>query len=221
MTTDVRDVERAWERRRRGANENPDGMRFTRAILRELAKGQPVTPVRAAELDDDVTEQQVADLFQGAAKQGAEVNGDGALVGSALTLNPTPHRFRVDGNDLYAWCSLDTLFLPALIDAVAEVESTCPVTGETIRLTVGPEGVRSYHPPTARTSVVVPGQTPSCEVDAATGPDSATCTQMNFFATPEAAAEWVNQHAGVEILTIEEANRVARTFAEDPACDCC
>ena len=221
MTTALSEIRDAWEQRRDASDWDPTQMEFVKTILRELAKGTPVSPARAAEILPGVDEDSMADAFARASEMGAEVDGDGALVGNALTLNPTSHRFRVNGNDLYAWCSLDTLFLPMLIGETAAVESTCPVTGETIRLIVGPEGVRSYEPPTARASVVVPGETPSCDVDAKTGPASATCTQMQFFANPEAAAAWAEDHPGVAILTIEEAGHVAHALADNPCGDCC
>ena len=68
---------------------------------------------------------------------------------------------------------------------------------------------------------MIPGTTPSCEVDAVTGPTSSLCSQMHFFATPEAAETWVSNYPGTAVLTLEEANQVARTFTEDRCCDCC
>lgn len=78
------------------------------------------------------------------------------MVGAALTTRPTPHRFRVRGNDLYAWCALDAIFLPGLIDATAEVRSTCPETGQKIHLDVAPDRVESWLRGTGVLSVVIP-----------------------------------------------------------------
>lgn len=80
-------------------------------------------------------------------------------------------------------------------------------------LTVSSAGVVDYSPDTARITVVVPGHTPASDPDGTTGPTSATCSQMHFFAHPESAASWTAHHPGVEILTIEEAERVARVLA--------
>jgi alkylmercury lyase len=57
-----------------------------------------------------------------------------------LALPAMPHRLQVDGRTLHAWCAWDTLFLPQLIGKPAGVESTCPTTEQTIRLTVTPDG---------------------------------------------------------------------------------
>src|SRR5262245_22737561 len=35
-----------------------------------------------------------------------------ASSGRSLTLHPTPHRFTVNGRQLYTWCALDTLIFP-------------------------------------------------------------------------------------------------------------
>jgi alkylmercury lyase len=43
-----------------------------------------------------------------------------------LSIRPMPHRLTVTGRTLYAWCAFDTLFLPELLGAAAEVESRCP-----------------------------------------------------------------------------------------------
>ena len=64
----------------------------------------------------------------------------GNVVGAALTTLPTPHRVSFGGSfgdsfggDLFAWCALDTLFIPGLLDQTADVESTCPVSNSPIR----------------------------------------------------------------------------------------
>ncbi len=60
------------------------------------------------------------------------------------------------GKELYAWCSLDTLFIPGLLGEDAEISSTCPVSGDPIRLRVTPAGVQNFSPPDAVVSIVLP-----------------------------------------------------------------
>ena len=74
----------------------------------------------------------------------------------SLTTTKTPHALSLEGRTLYAWCALDTLFIPGLLDQVAEVESTCPTSGTRVRLIVTPEGVTSVDPTHAVLSVVLP-----------------------------------------------------------------
>jgi alkylmercury lyase len=92
-----------------------------------------------------------------ARRRSVQVDDDGAVVGAALTLRPTPHRFRVRGHDLYAWCGFDALFLPIVLGERAEVASTCPVTGEAIHLTVEADGtVSGAEPPGVVVGIVGP-----------------------------------------------------------------
>ncbi len=111
-----------------------------------------------------------ADLLVDLAASGMEVDGNGHVVGAALTTRRTPHRLLLGGRDLYAWCALDTLFLPGLLDQTAEVRSTCPVTGAEIRLTVAPDRVEECAPPGTVLTVVVPGDSHTGR----TGPASPT-----------------------------------------------
>ena len=108
--------------------------------------------------------------------------------------------------------ALDALFLPGLIGEIAKVESTCPVTGEAIYLTVTPEGVAEYSPPGAVLSITVPGISCCTDDSSSTdqvGPQSEACSHMVFFASGEAAAEWQKEHPGVAILRVEDAFRLA------------
>lgn len=150
---------------------------------------------------------------------GAEFDSQGNLVGCVLSLNPTPHRFQVDGQKLYAWCALDTLFLPALLQKPAQVESTCPTTDANIRLTIAPEGVKAVETASTVVSVVVPGITPDCDQCAHAGPRSPTCSQMHFFSSREAASTWLVTHPEVAILSIDEAWQLANAVWVEPVGD--
>ena len=96
------------------------------ALYRLIAKGRPVT---AEELSaaSGVPGPAVHDMLT--RWHGVQRSADGAVTAFwGLTLSKTKHRFRVDGCDLHTWCAWDTLFLPPLLGAVAEVESACPVS---------------------------------------------------------------------------------------------
>ena len=87
-----------------------------------------------------------------------ELDDHGRVVAfSGLSLTPTGHRFTVGGRQLYAWCAWDTLFLPALLDQPAHVESSCPVTGAPVRLAVDQSGVRHVDPEDVGVSFPPPG----------------------------------------------------------------
>lgn len=167
---------------RPGEVDEATGLR--RAVLGILADGEPVSAAdiaAAAGLTLEEGERRLRD-WQTA---GYEFDEHGRLVGAALTLRPTPHRFEVRGNQLYAWCGFDTLFLPILLGEPARVRSTCPVTGAPVVLTVAADGtVASAQPPGAVVAVVGPQVTSCCTT---TGPASPVCTQMPLFASRVAA----------------------------------
>jgi alkylmercury lyase len=207
-TPTLEDALRAWSSTYEGhSQEEIDRrVRMQTQIVRALAEGRPLTPVRFAEVTG-LPLDTVRELLPSLERIGLEFDAEGSLIGAVLTLRPTPHRLRIRGREFHAWCSLDTLFLPGLLDEPAEVESTCPVTHAPIRLDVTPEGVTGYAPPSTVSSVVLPGL--SCTRDR-TGPRSPVCNQMHFFATRAAAETWAKDHPGVAILTIEESFELAR-----------
>ncbi len=166
------DAKRAWARGYEGLSQQQIDQRVLafRALLQGIADHGAVSPEEfGAELGIDPS--RAKELFEGLATVGVQVDSGGNVVGAALTAQESPHRIEVGGKDLYAWCALDTLFIPGLLGEAAEVESKCPVSGETVRLTVTPEGVQKIFPTDAVLSVAIPGvggiQTP-------TGPASPT-----------------------------------------------
>lgn len=119
--TDLQEIITKWKpgRQREGqASSLTDTMSLTTQILDAIAGGYPVSTERLAQrtgLEADT----VDGIFGQMRSAGSEFNADGHLVGNVLTQNPTPHRFNVDGGKLYAWCALDTLFLPGLMGRTA------------------------------------------------------------------------------------------------------
>jgi len=140
-----------------------------------------------------------------------ERDGDGNVVGIAgLSQNQHAHRFTVNGIRLATWCAWDALFLPVMLQQTALVTSRCPVTGETIRLTITPEGVTSKHPESAAISIVIPQPTTS-GLESVEEIWMTFCHHIHFFSSPQAAQEWVAARGQkIAILTIEEAFELGR-----------
>jgi alkylmercury lyase len=182
--------------------------KLARQILHLLAEGETVTPERLAEVSGQPVEL-IRMTFTSLQNCGCELNEQGALVGDALTLTPTPHRFRVKGRDLYAWCALDTLFLPALIDRTAEVTSTCPQTGATMRLTVSPDCIEQVSPAETHLSIIF---TPGCT----SGIQGTFCGQIHVFASRNAAIQWVGKRTDFAVLSISEAYELSRQVYVEP-----
>ena len=112
-------------------------------LLRELAKGSPVSKDALAQLLGWSADKVLALLEMA---PDTEYDDNGHVIGYGISLRKTPHAFEVDGQRLYTWCAFDTLIFPAMIGKTARVASHCPQTGEPISLTVGPNEVRHLEP---------------------------------------------------------------------------
>jgi len=131
---------------------------------------------------------------------------DGRIVGYwGLALTEMAHRFIVNGQTLYTWCAWDSLFIPQILGKPARVESTCPVTGDKIRLTVAPDGVKELDPASAVMSFVRPeaGQIRENVI-------LNFCHFVHFFSSAEAGSQWILEHKGNFILSIDEAYYLAQ-----------
>src|SRR5260370_36111503 len=83
-----------------------------REVVRLLARGHPVTPERLARALQ-MTAERVAGALAGLAD--LQVDQGGNILGWALTLIPTPQRFRMNGQTSYTWRGLDALTYPRLL----------------------------------------------------------------------------------------------------------
>jgi alkylmercury lyase len=175
-----------------------------RELLRLLSVGEPVTIAElaaAAGIPADRVERAVAGWND------TEYDERGRIVGWGLTLRPTPHRFNIDGRQLYTWCALDTLFFPAVIGRPARVESPCAATGALVKLRVDPTaGVSALDPPSAVVSIATPERMNSVR--------SAFCNPGRFFANPDAARDWQSKHPGMDVLSVVDAHRASRPLSE-------
>jgi alkylmercury lyase len=181
-----------------------EGQELIPHAIRLLAGGEPVALERLAAAAGWPLEAVDAALTT---QTSAERDDRGRLVGLALTLRPTTHRFAVDGRTLFAWCASDTLMLPVILGRAARVESSCPQTGQPIRIDVTPDGVEHVDPPDAVMSAVRP---PGRLADVR----SATCNHGHFFGSMAATAAWTATHPDGHIYPVEEAFRLDREVIE-------
>ncbi len=186
----------------------PEQARLLLQVLRTLARGRPMTrpeidaiavdlgwpPEAAHAFLRPLTERDAADAIIG-------------LLG--LSLAEHPHSFWVNGQRMSTWCAEDTLFLPALLGQTATVESMSPLSGESVRLTVGPEGVQRVSPPEAVVSIAIvdPDDTTVGSVEAIW---MTFCRHIHFFASGEEATRWAAARADIAILTPDEGYQVGR-----------
>jgi alkylmercury lyase len=181
------------------------------ALLDELANGEPVSVSRLA----GATERDEADLSSALHRwPNVHFDDQGRVVAFAgLSVTPTEHRFEVAGRRLYTWCAWDTLFLPALLAGEARVESTCPVTGAQVRLTVGPDGVRAAEPLSLQVSFPAPASTDTSDAIAS------FCCHVHFLAGQDAAERWLADHQGGLTLSLADAVELGRLATQQLLAD--
>jgi alkylmercury lyase len=168
-----------------------------------LADGRPASPeeITAAAGKSPEEVRAALDRFPS-----AEWDEQGRIVGLGLTLRLTPHRFEVEGRTLFAWCALDALLFPVLLERSASIESPCRGTGDPVRVEVTPAGIEAVEPPSAVVSVVAAQDLANIR--------SVGCNNTHFFISPEAASRWLEKHPEATILPVQEAFRLGRLLAE-------
>ncbi len=180
----------------------PDHLQLLLQVVRQLARGRPLSKEHVDHLIADLgIAQEEAQQFL---RQRTERDEADQIVGvMGLSLNGHPHRLDVAGVSLSAWCALDTLFLPALLQQTATIESPSPVTNQPIRLRVSPERVEDVSPASAVLSFVLVDSSRETEVSVE-AMWSAFCGHVHFFATHDEAERWAKGRNDLAILTVAE-----------------
>ena len=182
-----------------------------RPIVQQVTRGKPVTlaALRASlQVSQDELEQRLAKL-----PPDVEVDRAGNIVGLGVTLVPTSHRVQLGGKHLYTWCAFDTVLLPPQLDVEAQVQSTCPVTGQPITFIATPEGViRDLFPASGVMSLLVPAQRADCT-------RATFCQQSLFFQSEQAASTFLADHPEALLLSVEDAAYLGRLVAQTCSLD--
>ena len=180
--------------------------RVSLQLYRLLAEGQPVARVTLAQrLGISVeTVNAILDRWPGifADSQRRIVGYWGLALPAAYA---SRHQITVGGRKLSAWCAWDTLFLPQLLAQTADIESSSPDQGSTVRLTVSPERVERVQPVGARMSFLLPDAA-AVQKDVV----STFCHFIHFFASRQAGESWTAQHSETFLLSIGAAYILAR-----------
>jgi len=166
--------------------------------LKLLAYGKPVTPDEIA-LNLQTSPDKVTSTVR---RFDAEFDQEGNIVGLGLTLVPTPHSYKVNGRTLYAWCALDALSFPAILNHTASVESKDPVTGEKIHIILTSDKIEKIEPKDAVVSAPK-------NIDL-TNFRSGICNKINFFSSAETGSKWIARHPGTMLYPVNEIYQAAK-----------
>ena len=209
----VTEVARKWNGASNALNFGPDNSRLLISVWRTLVKGRAVSGDQIDEMIADlgVNQDEAGEFLRGVTERDSSDSIVGIL---GLSLNDHPHRFTVNGASLTTWCAEDALFLPAMLDQTATVESYSPVSREKIRLTLNPERVEEVSPADAVVSIVTldPSKVDVSSMEAIYGN---FCEQIHFFASREEAERWAAGRENIDILSVEEGYELGKlAFSE-------
>jgi alkylmercury lyase len=185
----------------------PAEQHLVAAAYQLLATGQPAQPAVIGQAADWNPADVTARL---ASWPMVYLDPDGRLVGlmGLSSRKVSEHRVEIDGLGVaWAWCALDPLFIIPVLATSARVTSKCPVTGETIRFTLGPDSMHDLTPNAAVVSALLP--------DAAFDEHviQTFCHLVHFFASPTAAERWIAGQPNIFTIHAGEAAIIGRTLA--------
>lgn len=182
---------------------SPEDQRAGMVLLRELARGQPVSVAQLAHALAVPLEGAAAILQDSPLSRFVYAREAGRVEGFwGLATSPTHHRFTINGRTLWTWCAEDSLFLPELLGETAEIESRDPESGELIRLTVSPERVEAVQPSDVVLSMV---RADTADLTSATRIIATACHFIFFFASRGSAEHWVAAHPQTMLLSLDDA----------------
>ncbi|HTF06864.1 MAG TPA: organomercurial lyase, partial [Asanoa sp.] len=101
-------------------------------------------------------------------------------------------------------CAPDLIAIAALLDVPFSAEEPCAATGTPIRITFTPNGIEQVEPPSAVAAVLPPEQAGAHASGTISQIDAGVCVFQPFFASADAAEEWLAAHPGGRVFTIEE-----------------
>ena len=189
----------------------PDLSRLLVWVMRTLAQGHPVAEERINRISTDLgVDPNKANHFL---SQVAERDENGNVAGiMGMSLNKTSHRLNLNGTRLYAWCAMDTLFLPAMLDQTMTIESKSPVSRQIVRLTISPQKVEEFEPAGAVLSFVVV-EPEEANMNSVESIWNTFCHHISFFASRKEAKQWADGRRDIEILPVEQAFELSKMLS--------
>jgi alkylmercury lyase len=189
----------------------PAQSRLVIRVMRTLAQGRPVSQAQVARIASAVNiEWEAAAQLLGKA---TERDASGQVTGIlGLSLNESPHRLIIGGQQFSAWCAEDTLFLPAMLNQTVVVESQPPGSQARVRLVVSPERIEQVDPATVVLSMVVM-EAQAKDVNTVEAIWSTFCHHIHFFSSREEAEHWSAGRTDIGILSLDEGFESGRHVA--------
>ena len=189
----------------------PDLSRLLVRVMRALAQGHPVAEEQISQIITDLgVDRNKANHFLSQVAERDESRNVTGIMG--MSLNKTSHRLNLNGTRLYAWCAMDTLFLPAMLDQTVTIESKSPVSRQIVRLTVSPQKMEEFEPADAVLSFIVV-EPEEANMNSVESIWNTFCHHIYFFASREEAEQWAGGRRDIEILPVEQAYELSKLLS--------
>ncbi|WP_159587664.1 organomercurial lyase [Chelativorans xinjiangense] len=180
---------------------SPEEQQAGIALLRELARGEPVTTAQLAQALDTTVEAAAAVIQHSPLSPFVHTAEDGRIQRFfGLSVAPTHHQLTINGRRLWAWCAPDTLAYAELLGETAEIETRDPETGQLVRLTMSPARIEAVEP----TDILVSWRRSDLwEATSAVQIIATACHFHFFFASRESGERWVAKHPETSLLSLD------------------
>jgi alkylmercury lyase len=132
-----------------GTDKTSDERAICKAAFDAILGGKSIDDVGLVAATD-FTQDQVSTLLTGLISRGLVViePDGGRIVGSwGLSLVPTTHRLRIRGRELYTWCAMDAVGIPAGLAEDASITSVCHQCGAAVHAELTAGQVTHAEPP--------------------------------------------------------------------------
>ncbi len=176
-------------------------------LFRLIATGEAVEEARLAkELNRET------DAIRAALKSSlAEIDSRGRISELfGVTHAPTLHRIELGGVTLYSCCALVAHMVPAIMRQAVAIESTDPIDGSNIKLTISADAeLQLVEPLTACASMI-----DSDLEEVIVSPRARFCCHVKHFAAAESANEFSSKKSARYIMAIEDFHRASRWLYE-------
>lgn len=130
------------------ASFTPEEHAVTRVAFRRLLEGQGIQPGAIATtlgISLRAVEETIDHLLERGTMERDRDSGE-VVAARGLSLTETSHRLRLDGRQLYAFCAVDAVGIPAALELDARVESRCHVCEVSLMLVLSGGAVTEASP---------------------------------------------------------------------------
>ncbi len=173
--------------------------RLTCLAFEAIAAGQPL-PLANAQAALGVTREDVRGFIERMTRQGRltlDERGEAIVAAGGLSLIPSRHRLLLDSRQLYTWCALDAVGIPAGLGADARVESHYAACGSPVWLEIEAGELRGASHPDLSLSLVAPDLSRSLR--------DGICTEIGFY-----CCRGANQTIPNDFVSLADAVKLGR-----------